>query len=323
MDQAPVIKKTRRVSPRPIRASVWDENARQLRQVERRMDTLLRRVLDGLDSQQMLNAADRLDLLVRSHSELRLATVAAYPDQMQQVLACIDLELGPLPGFRDALERLCDLCITSYAVRTLRAKLYSVSAHAAESCPELLPTVALAVLSLEAAHPLPNPFLEMVVCASVLEWAVDPDGDGTCAVSLDVSSWLAAEPSDTLRAAVGERRAHYYAAIPGIFSFLDPLTVLFDAQALCALGPALTQAEGAGDGSALRLLADGSYVSRLRQEIRRVRHTLGEQYPASCIADVEMLASRALEALEDLPPQVNPLLQAIFVQSWVHYLDTC
>jgi len=33
-----------------------------------------------------------------------------------------------------------------------------------------------------------------------------------------------------------------------------------------------------------------------------------------------MLSERALDALDALPPGVNPLIQAIFVQSWVRCL---
>jgi hypothetical protein len=53
-----------------------------------------------------------------------------------------------------------------------------------------------------------------------------------------------------------------------------------------------------------------------------VQGTLRQTYPAPSIADVEMLTHRALEALDDLPVQVNPLLQAIWIQSWVRHLST-
>ena len=65
---------------------------------------------------------------------------------------------------------------------------------------------------------------------------------------------------------------------------------------------------------------DTEYKALLRAEIGRVQRVLREQHPASSIADIEMLARRALEALNELPPHANPLLQAIFVQSWVRYL---
>jgi len=63
-------------------------------------------------------------------------------------------------------------------------------------------------------------------------------------------------------------------------------------------------------------LVDERYKTLLRAEIKRVQNVFRWRCPARPIADVEMLTNRALEALDDLPPRVNPLLQAILVQSW-------
>jgi hypothetical protein len=163
-------------------------------------------------------------------------------------------------------------------------------------------------------------FTDLVICASAIEWLANVDPYGSEQTSLDVSTWLAAEPSDLLLDAVGEERAYYYASIPGVLPFLDQRCVLFDARRLLHTNGPLSERRLARYSSLLSNLADRCYRRRLRAEIERVRDTLRQQHPATSIADVEMLTHRALQALDDLPPQVNPLLQAIWVQSWVHCL---
>jgi hypothetical protein len=125
-----------------------------------------------------------------------------------------------------------------------------------------------------------------------------------------------AEPSERLFAAIGKDRAHYYASIPGVLPLLDPDLILFDVRRLMPSGPAYAEPHA----RTLDDLANPGYTRRLRTEIKRVQGTLRENYPAPSIADVEMLTHRALEALDDLPVQVNPLLQAIWIQSWVRHL---
>jgi hypothetical protein len=156
----------------------------------------------------------------------------------------------------------------------------------------------------------------MVLCASAIEWRLTSVPNGVTYLSLDVSTWLIAEPSERLLSAVGRDRAHYYAAIPGILPFLDPSRILFDLQRMAPANSSHTDS----NARTLDDLASPGYTRRLRIEIERVQGTLRQTYPAPSIADVELLSHRALEALDDLPVRVNPLLRAIWIQSWVRHL---
>ena len=55
----------------------------------------------------------------------------------------LDLVAGPLPGFEEAMAQLYALCVTPQALYSLRAKLYRSGAYTAETCSDLLPTVAI------------------------------------------------------------------------------------------------------------------------------------------------------------------------------------
>ena len=86
---------------------------------------------------------------------------------------------------------LCKACVTPQAIHGLRSRLYTVAARVAESSPGLLPAVALASISLKTLDPAQNPFIEMVVCASAMEWVVFSDLGPRGPPLLDVSTWLA------------------------------------------------------------------------------------------------------------------------------------
>lgn len=321
MDHTPAIRKRKRAARRSIGLGLPSGPLVELSRVERKLDALLRQVVQGLSTGELRAAADRQDVLVSSFPKLRLPGVGQHPGEARDLLLRLDPATGPLPGFDDAMEQLCRLVLNPIAVRRLRSALYTVAAQAADTRPELLPTVALAMLSLDTWRDRSTAFLEMVIAASAIEWFIASqlrdDGD-EC---LDVGGWLAAEPSALLRVEVGEALAYYYAAIPAVYPFLDPARVLFDVQRLVPYAPEVFAARTRGGDSTLRELVDGPYKLCLRGEILRVQDTLRTRYPAACIADLEMLTCRALQALDDLPPQVNPLLQAILVQSWVRYLD--
>jgi hypothetical protein len=290
----------------------------QLRRVERRLDGLFRRIIDDQDEEALMRASERLDDLILMFPDLRLSNLDAHPKQVRALLSHLDLASGPLPGFDEAMAQLYALCVTSQAVHSLRSKLYRIGAYVVENCPELLSTVAIASRSLDSSVLSRGTFIEMVLCASAIESLVYVHLCQREAVALDVGTWLAADPSDALIATVGERQAYYYASIPGVLPFLDRNRVLFNLEQ--SISGTSTCSSLPGDGCCgLSALVDKEYKALLRAEIRRVQGALREQYPASSIADVEMLAQRALDALNELPPQVNPLLQAIFVQSWVRY----
>jgi hypothetical protein len=292
------------------------KNFCRLRQIEAKMDALFGRILVARGENAPTEAAEHLDELVMAYPELRIPQVAAYPQAACDLIAHLDLEHGPLPGFEKAMERLCTLCLTPGALNRLQSQLYSVAARVSRERPELLPTAALAALSVRPPCPPQTLFTEMVLCASAIEWGVGRAPQRTATVSLDVSTWLIAEPSERLLAAIGMERAHYYASIPGVLPFLDPGRILFDVQRLVVSRSPHTEPWA----RTLAALASPRYTRRLRCEIKRVQGTLREQYPAPSIADVELLTHRALEALDDLPAQVNPLLQAIYIQSWVWHL---
>jgi hypothetical protein len=289
-----------------------------LRQIERQMDALFQRLLVARGDQGISDAAERLDDLVLAYPELRIPQVATHPRETRELLACLDPDDGPLPGFQQAMRHLCELCLTPGCLDRLHSQLYAVAARASSERPELLASAALATLSLRLPCPPQTLFTEMVVCASAIEWGLGVASHHASRLPLDVSAWLVAEPSERLLADVGKERAHYYASIPGVLAFLDPNRVLFDLQRLVPPSPPHVQAST----RALDDLANPRYTKRLRTEIRRVQGTLRETYPAPTIADVELLTHRALEALDDLPAQVNPLLQAIWIQSWVRHLHS-
>ena len=321
VDHTSATRKRKRTARQRAEVGLLGGYLTQLRRVERKLDGLLRGVVQDMSMQELMVAADRQDVLVSSFPRLRLPNVGQYPGEARDLLLRLDPTTGPLPGFDEAMERLWGLVITPGALRRLHSALYTVAAQAADTCPELLPTVALAALSLDTRRDGGTAFLEMVVTASAIEWFIASHRQEDGCLSLDVGGWLATEPSDTLCMAVGEGLAYYYAAIPGVFLFLDPASVLFDVRRLVPYAREVRETRTQGGEWALGELVDGPYKLRLRSEIERVQDTLRGRYPAKSIADVEMLTHRALQALDDLPPQANPLLQAILVQSWVRYLD--
>jgi hypothetical protein len=294
----------------------------QLWMIEHHLDGLLQKVLDALSEEELARATDRFDELILAFPELRLCGVDAYPKQAVQLLTYLDLERGPLPGFEQAMADLYERCAKPEALQRLRSQLYKAAARAIDTAPDLLPTVAIACLSLDTctAH---NAFVEMVICVSAIESLIRADQDDTVPF-LDVGAWLAVDPTETMIAAVGEEKAYYYASIAGVLPFLDMSRVLFDIEQLatCARATKIRQQSDLVRG--LDLLVDPAYKALLSSEIQRTQQTLRQSYPSNSIADVEMLSWRALDALDELPAEVNPLLQAIFVQSWVKCLyDAC
>jgi hypothetical protein len=318
VDRMMMAKKSKRTSHQMPYLALLDDQVARLRQVERRLDCLFRRVVNGLDEEELARASERFDELVLAFSELRLPNLDC-PQEIQALLSRLDLESGPLPGFEKAMAQLYNLSVTPQFIRLLRSKLYTVAAQVAESRADLLPTVAVASLSLDPNIARRNTFVEMVLCASAIESAICATLEEGEPVSVDVSTWLAAQPTDALIAAVGEGAAYYYASIPGVLPLLDESRVLFDVDQLVPGDGASALTPARQDGHGLDSLVDGEYKAILSGEIQRVCCALRQRYEARSIADVEMLAQRALDALELLPPQVNPLLQAIFVQSWVRY----
>lgn len=292
------------------------DNAACLRQVESRMDTLLRQLLIAWEEHTLSEAAERLDELILAYPMLRVPQVAVHGQAAHELLAHLDLDHGPLPGFPEAMTRLCALVLTPNCLDELRSRLYTVAARVARDHPDLLPTVALATLSTHPPCPTQTLFTEMVLCASAIEWSLTNAPHSASGPLLDVSAWLIVEPSERLLADVGKERAHYYASIPGVLPLLDPNRILFDVQR--SSGMPHTQAAV----RTLDDLANPSYTQRLRTEIERVQGALRKAYPTAITADVELLTLRALEALDDLPVQVNPLLQAIWIQSWVRHLQS-
>jgi len=321
VDQMPATRKGKRTARQRAEVGLLDHHLIPLRRVERKLDGLLRRVLQDLSAQELAAAADRLDVLVSSFPRLRLSSVGRYPEQAKELLLCLDPTTGPLPGFDEAMERLWGLVITPGALHRLHSALYTVAAEAADDCPELLPTVALAAFSVDARRDGNTAFLDMVLAASAIEWFIASHVQENGHLPLDVGGWLATEPSYALRMAVGEGLAYYYAAIPGVFLYLDPSSVLFETSQLIPYAKQMCGARALGGDWALCDLVDKQYSLRLRSEIERAQDTLRRRYPAESIADVDMLACRALQALDDLPPQANPLLQVILVQSWVRYFE--
>ena len=313
-------KKIKRASRQPLYLSLLGEHLMQLRQVEERLDILFREVINELSEESLAQASEQIEELVLSYPELRLPNLRAYPRHVHALLARLDLSAGPLDGFDRVMDALYDLCVSPEALGALRAKLYRIAAEAAQHSPDLLPTVAIASLSIKERAPTPNPLMQMVICASAIECYICANLSGDGPPSADVSLWLAAEPSDALLAAVGEGPAHYYAPIPGILPFLDQDRVLFH---LDQLAPTSLDDEGryvTASAQSLDALVDREYRTLLSQELRRVRHVVRQRYPDLAAADLEMLSERALDALDTLPPHVNPLIQAIFVQSWVRCL---
>lgn len=311
--------KPRRTSHQAPYLALLDSQMLRLRQVESRLDGLLRQVVTGLDEEGLALASERFDDLVLAHPDLRVPDLEDYPQQVWVLLSHLDLECGPLSGFQKAMDRLCALVITPQVVYALRSKLYKIAARAAETGSDLLATVAVASLSLDPETVLRNTFVEMVVCASAIESSVYTRLTEGEPVSADVSTWLAAEPTDALIAAVGEGTAYYYASIPGVLPLLDQRRVLFDFERLAPHARTLASFRERQGGQGLNALVDQEYKDVLSGEIIRVQRALRRRYPAGSIADAEMLTQRALDALDKLPPHVNPLLQAIFVQSWVRY----
>lgn len=313
-------KRARRASRQAPYLVLLSERLTQLRQVEDRLDLLFRQVVNELSEEALAQASEEFEELVLSYPALRLSNLHAFPKHVHALLARLDLESGPLDGFDDAMQALYDLCVTPQVLGMLRAKLYGIAAQVADSAPELLPKVAVASLSIKERAPAPSTFMEMVICASAIECYVCTNLGNDRRPSMDVSMWLAADPSDALLAAVGEGPAHYYAAIPGVLPFLDQDRVLFH---LDQLAPAsLDDDDRYMEASAQQLdaLVDQEYRSLLSEELRRVRRSVHRGIPGAAAADLEMLSERALDALDALPPSVNPLIQAIFVQSWVRCL---
>ena len=281
-----------------------------LRRAERRMDALLRRLLSSLGRDELDASLKRWGELVTMCPELRL-DLNGHAESVAEVVRCLE-EGGELAV---AVRRLCAACVTPTDVRRLRSSLYTIAARFADTHPELVPAVALAALSLDETGEEGNAFVEMVVCASAVEQARRYERHPP----FDACAWLAAEPSPLLIGAVGEGLAYYYAAIPGVLLCLDRSRVLFDVGRLSA---GIHLVLRGSDGRLLRELVDEAYKDTLRAEIWRAWGALRQRCMPGALVDVEVLFGRALESLDVLPPHLNPLLQAIFVQSWVRYLET-
>jgi hypothetical protein len=320
VNQEILAKKKRQASRLSPRLTAVDARISQLRRVERHIDGLFRQVIDGLSDEELSRSSRQFDVLVSEFPDLRLDSLDRHAHKARALLTHLDPECGPLPGFREAMACLCRACVTTQAIHGLRSRLYTVAARVAESSPALLPAVALASISLKTLDPAQNPFIEMVVCASAMEWAAFSDLGPRGPPLLDVSTWLAAQPSAALVAAVGEGQAYRYAPIPGVFSLLDHRRILFEPRRLAQSARAPFRAGSLLDRHVLDELVDRQYDALLRAEIERVQEALRRRHPSNAIADLVMMTGRALEALDELPPDVNPLLQAIFVQSWVRYL---
>jgi hypothetical protein len=144
----------------------------QLRQVEVRMDDLFRQLLAALSDPEIECARERLDELVATCPELRLTNLGQHPLETWLLVSQLDPEAGPLPGFQQAMERLCELVLTPQAVYGLRSRLYTVAARLAQEHPELLPTAAIAVLAYDGSPATWDLLSEMVICASAIEWLV-------------------------------------------------------------------------------------------------------------------------------------------------------
>jgi hypothetical protein len=312
-------KKTKHTSRQLPYLQLLGHQMTQLRRVERRMEGLFRQIVHGLDEEALARASEGIEDLVLGFPELRLTNLSAYPTQTRALLSQLDLESGPLPGFYESMTRIYHSCVTAQEIDGLCHKLFRIAAYAVDNCPELLPTVAVAFLSLDPSSSSQSVFVEMVICASAIETLIQASLSERESVSVDVSTWLAAGPSDALIAAVGEGQAYYYASIPGILPFLDRDRVLFGIEQLYSCSRTLPRTRNGHVSQGLGALVDKEYKALLRAEIRRAQCSLRHLYPPNSIADVEMLTRRALDALDELPPQVNPLLQAIFVQSWVRY----
>jgi hypothetical protein len=295
VDRMMMAKKSKRTSHQMPYLALLDDQVARLRQVERRLDCLFRQVVNDLDEEALARASERFDELVLTFSELRLPNLDC-PQEIGSVLSHLDLEAGPLPGFEEAMAQLYALSVTPQFIRLLRSKLYTIAAQVAETCTDLLPTVAVASLSLDTGLSRRNTFVEMVLCASAIESLICATLEEGEPASVDVST------------------------IPGVLPLLDESRVLFDIDQLAPCDRASALAPARRNGHGLSSLVDQEYKDILSGEIQRVRYALRQRYEAGSIADVDMLAQRALDALDILPPQVNPLLQAIFVQSWVRYL---
>ena len=162
--------KRRRTSRQPSELARLGRHRIELRQVERRMDDLFHQLLDTLSGPEVQRAEERMDELVSSCPELRLANLAHHPLETWLLLSRLDVETGPLPGFRQAMEQLRELVLTPQAVYALRSTLYTVAARLAQEHPELLPTAAIAALSFDGSPPTWDLLSEMVICASAIEW---------------------------------------------------------------------------------------------------------------------------------------------------------
>ncbi len=162
--------KRRRTSRRPSHLARLSRQSAQLRQVEGRMDDLFRQLLDALSDPEIERAEERMDELVSTCPELRLTNLGQHPLETWLLVSRLDLEAGPLPGFRQAMEQLRELVLTPQAVYGLRSRLYTVAARLAQKHPELLPTAAIAVLAYDGSPATWDLLSEMVICASAIEW---------------------------------------------------------------------------------------------------------------------------------------------------------
>ena len=162
--------KRRRTSRQPSHLTLLGRHRTELRQVEERMDDLFRQLLGALSDPEVERAEERMDELVAACPELRLANLEHHPLETWMLLSRLDLETGPLPGFRQAMEQLRELVLTPQAVYGLRSTLYTVAARLAQEHPELLPTAAIAVLAYDGSPSTWDLLSEMVICASAIEW---------------------------------------------------------------------------------------------------------------------------------------------------------
>jgi len=282
------------------------------------------RIVSSLSDDEIEQYSRQLVHLPARYPSLRL------PPHLADALGQAALQFPAPPSESESQEvflALCDQVFGPREAAEVRALLYGLMSEAQSE--QEMKLLAVAARSLEVARPRQNPLL----MALVRQW-IESAPEQVAEAAFDVSVADQLPVPDELVAAVGAERARRLARTPIIFRVVNRAMALIPPDDMARAADDYARILGNVTGSvpeselarvrrqtgqlAARIITDAHRVG-LRQEIARARSALVRLDPERSQAMVAVLDD-ALASLQEVPDEVNPLVQYWFVGSFERYL---